>query len=51
LRLCRATYTPNRLVAWGVDPADGHDDLINSLALAVEAVGDVAPGRARGRLT
>ena len=49
LRLCRATYTPNRLVAWDVDPAHGHDDLLNALALATHAATDLRPATARGR--
>jgi hypothetical protein len=45
----RATYKPNRLMSFGVDPARGHDDYLMSLALAVEAAGFAQPRVARGR--
>lgn len=45
----RATYKPNRLMSFSVDPAEGHDDYLVSLALAVEAAGSAQPRIARGR--
>jgi hypothetical protein len=33
-----------------VDPADGHDDYLTSLALAVEAAATSRPRTARGRV-
>ena len=49
LELARAAYRPNRRLAWFVDPADGHDDFLMSLALTVEAARDLRPRTARGR--
>jgi hypothetical protein len=46
----RATYRPNRTLAFAVDPADGHDDYLLSLALVVEAAAGLVPRAARGRL-
>jgi hypothetical protein len=45
----RAAYKPNRLMGFSVDPADGHDDYLVSLALAVEAAAAAQPRVARGR--
>lgn len=49
IELARAEYRPNRRLAWHVDPRDGHDDYLMSLALAVEAARDLRPRSARGR--
>ena len=49
LELARAAYRRNRRLAWSVDPADGHDDFLMSLALTVEAARDLRPRTARGR--
>jgi hypothetical protein len=38
LELARAVYRPNRTMNFLVEPSDGHDDYLISLALAVEAV-------------
>jgi hypothetical protein len=46
----RAAYRSNRTLAFAVDPADGHDDFLMSLALVVEASAGLAPRVARGRL-
>lgn len=46
----RATYRSNRTLAFAVDPADGHDDYLISLALVVEAAAGLVPRAARGRL-
>ncbi|MCX6000794.1 MAG: hypothetical protein NTU41_14780, partial [Chloroflexi bacterium] len=48
LEKARAGYRPNRTMNFCVDPADGHDDLLMSLALAVEAARDFAPKVAKG---
>jgi hypothetical protein len=49
LELARAEYRPNRRLAWHVDPRDGHDDYLMSLALTVEAAQGLEPRSARGR--
>lgn len=49
LEHARAVYLPNRLLAFDVDPAEGHDDHLLSLALAVEAAAGLAPLIATGR--
>jgi hypothetical protein len=46
----RATYRPNRTLAFAVEAADGHDDFLLSLALVVEAAAGLVPRAARGRL-
>ena len=49
LRLCRAGYSRSRVLSWEVDPRDGHDDLVNAVALLVAAAGERSLGTARGR--
>jgi hypothetical protein len=49
LRLARAVYLPGRLLAFDVDEADGHDDHLLSLALAVEAAAGLTSRTAIGR--
>ena len=44
----RVNYRPNQTMNFYVDPSDGHDDLLMSLALAVEAVRDYTPKVAKG---
>lgn len=48
----RVAYRPSRQMNFYVDPADGHDDYLVSLALTVEAASDglPAPRVARGRV-
>jgi len=46
----RATYRPSRTMSFFVEPSQGHDDYLMSLALLVEAARDVRPRAARGRL-
>jgi phage FluMu gp28-like protein len=46
----RVAYRANRTMSFFVDPAEGHDDYLVSLSLAVEAASGAAPRRARGRL-
>ena len=42
-------YHPNQTLAFGVDPSEGHDDFLMSLALVLAAATGAAPRRARGR--
>jgi len=46
----RVAYRPNRTMNFFVEPSQGHDDYLMSLALLVEAARDVRPRAARGRL-
>jgi len=46
----RAVYRANRTMNFFVDPSEGHDDYLMSLALLVEAGSDAAPRTARGRV-
>jgi hypothetical protein len=48
LALCRAVYKPNRAMQWFLAPEDGHDDIVSSLALLVEAANNATPAVARG---
>ncbi len=50
LELARAEYRAGRRLAWFVDPADGHDDFVVSLALAVDAARELRPRHAVGHL-
>jgi hypothetical protein len=43
LEKARAQYRANQTMDFYVDRAEGHDDLLMALALAVEAAGDVQP--------
>jgi hypothetical protein len=53
IELARVSYRANRTMSYFVDPSDGHDDYLMSLALTVEAARelDPAPRVARGRST
>jgi len=46
----RVAYRPSRTMNFFVEPSQGHDDYLMSLALLVEAARDVRPRAARGRL-
>ncbi len=46
----RVAYRPNRTMNFFVEPSQGHDDYLISLALLLEASRDVRPRVARGRL-
>lgn len=49
LAAARATYKPNRTVAWAVPESEGHDDHLVSVALVNHAATEAAPPRiARG---
>jgi hypothetical protein len=50
LERARAVYRANRTMSFFVEPAEGHDDYLISLALAVEAGSDAAPRVARGKV-
>ncbi len=50
LELARAEHRTGRRLAWQVDPAEGHDDFLMSLALAVEAARGLTPRVAHGHL-
>ena len=52
METARATYRPSRQINFFVDPSEGHDDYLMSLAMAVEAGGylDTRPRIARGRV-
>jgi hypothetical protein len=44
----RSHYRPSQTMNFFVDPSDGHDDYLTSLALLVEAAGGYSPREARG---
>ena len=50
MELARVAYRANRTMNFFVDPSQGHDDCLMSLALAVEAASDARPRPARGRI-
>lgn len=49
LELCRADFRPNQTMNFYVEPSDGHDDYVISLALLAAALEAASPRRARGR--
>ena len=50
LEKARAQYRPNQTMNFYVDPQEGHDDFLVSLALVVQAARDVSPRAAKGQL-
>ena len=50
LERARVRYRPNQTMNFYVDPQDGHDDFLVSLALAVRAAQGLSPREAKGRL-
>jgi hypothetical protein len=50
LERARSVSRPNRTINFYVDPAEGHDDYLISLALCVEAAARLVPRKARGSL-
>ncbi len=48
LEKARAQYRPNQTMNFYVDPSEGHDDFLMSLALAAEAARDFSPRAAKG---
>jgi len=45
----KSVYRPNQTLNFFVDPGDGHDDYLVSLALAVQAATKYVPRKARGQ--
>jgi len=50
LERARAQYRPNQLMNFYLDPEEGHDDFLTSLALLVTAASEFRPRQARGSL-
>jgi hypothetical protein len=48
LERARSIYRPNQTLNFFVDPGDGHDDYLMSLALVVQAANRCVPRKARG---
>ena len=48
LEKAKSIYRPNQTLNFFVDPGDGHDDYLMSLALAVQAANRCVPRKARG---
>ena len=46
----RSRYRANKTMNFYVEPAQGHDDFLISLALLVKAAGGYAPREAKGRI-
>ena len=51
LEKARSIYRPNQTLNFLVDPGDGHDDYLMSLALVVQAANKCVPRKARGMLS
>jgi hypothetical protein len=49
LNKAKSVYRPNHTLNFFVDPSDGHDDFLMSLALLVESAGLYSPRTARGK--
>ena len=45
----RSFYRPSQTMNFYVDPSEGHDDYLMSLALVVEAANQYEPRTAKGR--
>ena len=50
LEKARSQYRPNQTMNFYVDPQDGHDDFLMSLALVAQAAKDFSPRAAKGVL-
>ena len=50
LERARAQYRPNQTMSFYVDPQEGHDDFLVSLALLVQAAKGSGPREAKGRV-
>jgi hypothetical protein len=50
LEKSKGSYRPNQTLNFFVEPGDGHDDYLISLALTVQAAGYYKPSVAKGRL-
>lgn len=51
LERAKSVYRPNQTLNFFVNPADGHDDYLTSLALVVQAAAKYTPRKARGQLS
>jgi hypothetical protein len=50
LEKAKSRYRPNQTLNFFVDPTEGHDDFLMSLALVVRAANTIKPKKAKGRL-
>ena len=50
LEKAKSVYRPNQTLNFFVDPSDGHDDYLTSLALVVLAAAKCVPRKAKGQL-
>ena len=50
LEIARAQYRPNQTMNFYVDPSEGHDDFLMSLALVAEGAKDFSRRTAKGGL-
>jgi len=50
LEKAKAQYRPNQTMNFYVDPSEGHDDFLMSLALVAEGARDFSPRTAKGGL-
>ncbi|MBL7208570.1 MAG: hypothetical protein ISS52_00585 [Dehalococcoidia bacterium] len=50
LEKAKQVFRPNQTLNFFVDPVDGHDDYLTSLALVVQAAAKYAPRKAKGQL-
>ena len=50
LEKARSVYRPNQTLNFFVDPADGHDDYLMSLALVIQAAKGYLPRKATGEI-
>ena len=48
VELARSQFRPNQTMNFFVEPSEGHDDFLMSLALLVESVRDYKPRTAKG---
>ena len=48
LEKARSQFRPNQTMNFYVDPSEGHDDFLMSLALTAEAARDFTPKSAKG---
>ena len=48
VNMAKSQYRPNQTINFYVDPSQGHDDFLMSLALVTEAANNYAPRGAKG---
>lgn len=51
LEKAKSIYRPNQTLSFFVDPGDGHDDYLMSLALVIQAANKCVPRKAKGFLS